>query len=123
MPPKQKKVYVCKECGYESPKWNGRCPNCEAWNSFEEEVRTPTAAASGLCGKAPAQVAHAYQPLRLRDVDFGDEARYDTGIGELNRVLGGGLVKGSVVLLSGDPGIGKSPLLLQICAHLGQAFS
>lgn len=112
MPPKIKTVYVCTECGYESPKWGGKCPNCGAWNTLHEE--TVTAAVKTA---APVSFRGAVAE-RITDIDVDREFRYKTGISELDRVLGGGLVKGSVVLLSGDPGIGKSTLLMQMCDHL-----
>lgn len=115
---KVKSVYVCNSCGYESPKWNGRCPECGEWNTFVEEKRQA----------APAKVAaqqvftgkRAVEPTLLVGVDEHDETRYLTGIGELDRVLGGGIVKGSLVLLGGEPGIGKSTLLLQICKSVAE---
>lgn len=116
---KVKSVYICNQCGFESPKWNGKCQSCGAWNSFEEEqiVQTSKAAA-----KRTADVSS--QIYELSDVDTSiDDIRYSTGVGELDRVLGGGLVKGSLVLLGGEPGIGKSTLLLQICEFLGKSYS
>lgn len=103
---KQKTLFVCQECGYEAAKWLGRCPSCGEWNSFVEEFHTPIHAAVG--GQSP-------KPILLGDIDITDEERYKTGIKELDRVLGGGIVKGSLVLIGGDPGIGKSTLLLQLC--------
>ena len=114
MPPKAKTVFVCALCGFESPKWNGCCPGCGEWNSMSEEVRRPEAGAR----KQEALPALAGQ--LLKDITFDSAIRYHTGLQELDRVLGGGLVKGSVVLLGGDPGIGKSTLLLQICQTLGK---
>ena len=111
---KIKSIYVCSQCGYQSAKWAGKCPDCNEWNTFEEQIIT----ASGTQNKP---VGDSIRPMRLSDIGEFTEHRYDTGISELNRVLGGGLVKGSVVLLSGDPGIGKSTLLLQtagkLCLH------
>ena len=113
MAPKIKTVYVCAECGAESPKWAGKCPACGCWNSLNEEVvRKETAAVSAVSSKGMA-TAH-----RLHEITAESEHRYNTGIKELDRVLGGGLVKGSLVLLSGEPGIGKSTMLLQICGKL-----
>ena len=109
---KQKTVYVCTECGAESPKWSGRCPTCGAWNTVQEEVRSASASAGS------ARRAHA-EPITLGDVSAESEPRIQTGIGELDRVLGGGIVRGGVMLIGGDPGIGKSTLLLQICRTLG----
>ncbi len=116
---KVKKLYLCGECGYESAKWLGKCPGCGAWNTFTEEVRADepirkSAAAALAARSMPAPVE------TLSAIDSGEEIRCVTGIHELDRVLGGGLVPGSVVLLSGDPGIGKSTLLLQMCSPLSK---
>ena len=117
---KARTVYVCTECGYESPKWNGKCAGCGAWNSLEES--TPAPAVKSAPG-ARAAVDFSDRILELSQVDMESEVRYRTGMGELDRVLGGGLVKGELVLLGGEPGIGKSTLLLQICQYLGQNHS
>ena len=113
MSPKAKTVYVCRECGYESAKWLGKCPSCNAWNTLEEEIAVPVKA--GSMARISTSIASA---TPLSKISIGDEPRYVTGISELDRVLGGGIVKGSVTLLSGDPGIGKSTILLQICKAL-----
>ena len=107
---KEKTAYVCTECGYDSAKWLGRCPNCGAWDTFKEVRlgKAPVAARQSAVGSAPSR-----QVRRLSEIEHGSEQRIDTLDGELNRVLGGGLVKGSLVLLGGEPGIGKSTLLLQ----------
>ncbi|MDD6345894.1 MAG: DNA repair protein RadA [Oscillospiraceae bacterium] len=115
---KSKYIYVCNQCGYESSKWNGKCPSCGSWNSFEEELRGD-AKASPLSGS----VDLSDKIIELSDIGTDSDIRYDTGIGELNRVLGGGLVKGSIVLLGGEPGIGKSTILLQICQFMGEEHS
>ena len=116
-----KTVYICSECEYKSPKWLGKCPKCGAWNSFVEDVeQAPTASV------APKRVSmiptsddnHA---IEFTELQIPDYMRQKTGLGELDRVLGGGLVHGSVVLLSGEPGIGKSTLLMQICDVLGSS--
>lgn len=113
-------IYTCNQCGYESSKWNGKCPSCGAWNSFEEEI----AENSSSSGKAAVQsIDLSENILELESIGIDSDVRYDTGIGELNRVLGGGLVKGSLVLLGGEPGIGKSTILLQICQFLGEEHS
>ncbi len=112
MSPKIKSVYVCNECGYESAKWLGKCPSCNAWNTFEEQISAPLYSGSSLSGITTATA----KPLS--QINFSDEPRFKTDISELDRVLGGGIVKGSVVLLSGDPGIGKSTILLQVCNSL-----
>lgn len=111
--PKEKIVYVCSECGREFPKWSGKCLGCGAWNSLEE-----TAPISVSAAKAPAAKTLEYS--RITEVPEDSEIRYSTGVRELDRVLGGGLVKGSLVLIGGDPGIGKSTLLMQICGNLGK---
>ncbi len=114
---KVKSVFVCNQCGYETSKWNGKCPGCGEWNSFEECQTTSHKTSSG--STAIRDVSDAI--LNISDVDASfDEVRYSTGLNELDRVLGGGLVKGSLVLLGGEPGIGKSTLLLQICEFMGE---
>ena len=111
---KTKTVFYCTSCGNESPKWQGRCPGCGQWNTLVEHVEKPTPV-----GRAkPAPVGFSRTPRKLHQVDTGDEIRFDTGMGELDRVLGGGAVEGSLVLVGGAPGIGKSTLLLQICANI-----
>ncbi len=114
MAAKAKTVFVCSECGYESVKWMGQCQGCGAWNTLEEQLTVPKKASAGATLSAKA-VSTA---KTLSQIDARDEHRFVTGIGELDRVLGGGIVKGAVVLLSGDPGIGKSTILLQICNAL-----
>ena len=118
---KSKFVYTCNQCGYESSKWNGKCPSCGAWNSFEEELAESPVTGSRTSLQGGADLSDSI--LELEEIGTGSEIRYDTGTGELNRVLGGGLVKGSLVLLGGEPGIGKSTLLLQICQYLGEEHS
>lgn len=111
---KIKSVYICSQCGYESPKWYGKCPSCGEWNTMNEEIKEQTS--SGISKiKSSSYIA----PVQIKDISTTDEIRYKTGLSELDRVLGGGIVKGSLVLLGGDPGIGKSTILLQICEHLG----
>ncbi len=110
---KSKTVYVCSECGYESPKWIGKCAGCGEWNTMVEDVRLPQKAVT-----TAAKPLHTFSARPLSQIDAADEHRFVTGIKELDRVLGGGIVKGSVVLLSGDPGIGKSTILLQVCNAL-----
>ena len=111
---KQKTVFYCTACGNESPKWAGRCSACGAWNTMQEHIEKP--AASGRAKSAPVGMSRT--PKKLSQVDSGDEIRFLTGMGELDRVLGGGAVEGSLVLVGGAPGIGKSTLLLQICANI-----
>lgn len=116
---KLKSVYVCSECGYESAKWYGKCPGCGEWNTMNEE--TPIAAKSAVSGKSNSYKSQAV--FHLNEINGDVERRISTGVKEFDRVLGGGIVEGSLVLLSGDPGIGKSTILLQICQHLGQSKS
>ncbi len=115
---KSKSVFICNACGNETPRWQGQCPACGAWNSIVEfEDKKPAARAAGGGKKGTVSA-----PKRLRELDASDrQVRFSTGLSELDRVLGGGGVKGSLVLVGGAPGIGKSTLLLQICAHLGLA--
>ncbi|MBQ8203472.1 MAG: DNA repair protein RadA [Clostridia bacterium] len=119
MAPKTKKAFVCSECGYESPKWTGQCAGCGEWNTMTEQLvsnQKPAAAIASVGIKTAAAKS-------LVDIRTQDEHRFVTGIKELDRVLGGGIVKGSVVLLSGDPGIGKSTILLQICEAVKNELS
>lgn len=113
---KTKYVHVCQECGHESPKWLGRCPACNSWSSFVEEAILPEP--KGL-GKQ-AKIGGPQKPVKLKEIGREQEDRVLTKIKELDRVLGGGLVEGSLVLVGGDPGIGKSTLLLQICQTIGK---
>ncbi len=110
-----KTVFFCKECGYESGKWLGQCPGCFAWNSFVEAPQAPKKAAAAAA--KPGALLFE-RPKRLSEIESSEEDRTGTGFGELDRVLGGGLVKGSLILVGGDPGIGKSTLLLQVCRNL-----
>lgn len=111
---KTKTVFYCTACGNETAKWQGKCPACGAWNTIEEHVEKPMPV--GRAKSAPVGVSRAAQ--HLREVDTDNEIRFSTGMGELDRVLGGGAVAGSLVLVGGAPGIGKSTLLLQICNSL-----
>lgn len=110
MAPKTKSVYACTECGAEYPKWSGRCPNCGAWNTLEEQIQSRVSTTTRI---------NASSVQSLANIVPNDRQRYCTGMKELDRVLGGGIVRGGLMLIGGDPGIGKSTLLLQICEHLG----
>ena len=112
---KIKSVYICSQCGYESPKWYGKCPSCNEWNTMNEEIVDK----SSSTVQKTKRVSTYTRPVSINSIDITDEQRYFTGSKELDRVLGGGIVKGSLVLLGGDPGIGKSTILLQICNNLG----
>ena len=112
----KKTVFFCQECGYESSKWMGQCPGCKAWNTFVEETVSTVKKSQGS-GKAYEK---KQGPVLLSDIRLSEEERQTTNIGELDRVLGGGIVPGSLVLVGGDPGIGKSTLLLQVCRNLAQ---
>ena len=112
---KIKTVYFCQECGYESAKWMGQCPGCKSWNTFvEETVSTKKPSSSGVMKSSEKR----QEPVILKDISLSEDERQTTQIGELDRVLGGGIVPGSLVLVGGDPGIGKSTLLLQVCRNL-----
>lgn len=119
MAQKSKKVYICSNCGYEAPKWLGQCPECNEWATLNEEIISAEKTVHTMPSKFNGNRGKA---LPLSDINSDTFQRYDTGLSELNRVLGGGLVRGSVVLLSGDPGIGKSTILLQICEFLGSGY-
>jgi DNA repair protein RadA/Sms len=117
---KQKTVFACQECGAQSPKWLGRCPDCGAWNSLVEERPGPPAAV-GVAIEKRYTLAGAAGPRLYEDIDTIIAERLSTGIGEFDRVLGGGVVPGSLVLIGGEPGIGKSTLLLQAAAHFARS--
>ena len=111
MASKVKTQYICSECGYQSVKWMGKCPGCSSWNTMTETVVSPSPALTSQKKLS----SFSKTPQKIGDVKINDYTRYSSGIGELDRVLGGGIVKGSLILVGGDPGIGKSTLLLQIC--------
>lgn len=113
---KAKTVFYCTNCGNETPRWQGKCPACGAWNTIEEHIEKPAAASGSRAKTSP--VGQSRRPQRLQEIPIDGETRFSTGMGELDRVLGGGAVAGSLVLVSGAPGIGKSTLLLQICNSL-----
>ncbi len=109
--PRVKSVFICQECGYESSGWMGKCPACGRWNTFVEEVQDSP--------EKPAALISEIKPVSIKDIKIENENRTSTGMKELDRVLGGGVVAGSLILVGGDPGIGKSTLLLQICETMG----
>lgn len=114
---KQKSVWYCSECGNKQVKWIGQCPDCSSWNTFQEELELPQTAK-----KFESQSLHLSKPVRIKEVTVGEMPRLPTGIEECNRLLGGGIVRGSLTLIGGDPGIGKSTLMLQLSnslAHRG----
>ncbi len=117
MAAKAKTVYVCNACGHETARWSGQCPSCGQWNCMTEELRSKATAT------AAARPAVTVTPKKLCEINEQDDPRLQTGIKELDRVLGGGIVPGGLMLIGGDPGIGKSTLLLQVCANLGQSRS
>ena len=112
----KKMIYFCQECGYESAKWMGQCPGCKAWNTFVEETVSAKKNPSGNLKASEKR----QDPVILKDISLSEDERQTTQIGELDRVLGGGIVPGSLVLVGGDPGIGKSTLLLQVCRNLAE---
>jgi DNA repair protein RadA/Sms len=117
--PKQRSIYACAECGHSSPKWLGQCPSCHRWNTLHEEVVEETRGTA----RGPARPGVAAKPVALREVVASEDERVKTGIGELDRVLGGGVVPGMLALLGGDPGIGKSTLLLTALDRLAKQLS
>lgn len=117
----KKSVFFCQNCGHEESKWLGQCPACGEWNTFvEERIDSGITKGSTASARAARESVRAAQVVPLADVSADDEARSRTGIGELDRVLGGGIVPGSLVLVGGDPGIGKSTLLLQVCRQMAR---
>ena len=110
-------AFFCKECGYESAKWMGQCPGCKEWNTFVEE---PVSKGKNRQQIGLAKLGEQAKPLAVSQISLDEEDRIKTGIEEFDRVLGGGIVKGSLVLVGGDPGIGKSTLLLQTCKSLAE---
>jgi len=117
MASKQKTIYCCSECGNETANWAGKCPSCGSWNTLEE---VKFAKDSGHKGSSYRRMTEYEKPKKLRDLDTAHEIRFSTGISEFDRVLGGGAVVGSLVLVGGAPGIGKTTLLLQMCANSGE---
>lgn len=121
MKPKLKRVFQCQSCGYISPKWIGKCPDCGAWNSFVEEV-IEAESISKKAETARLKTLEDIQPVPISSIKITLSDRLSTGISELDRVLGGGVVRGSLVLIGGDPGIGKSTLLLQATDNLAKKY-
>lgn len=117
---KSKTTYICRECGYKSPKWLGKCPSCNSWNTMDETLVTPEKKTSAVASLVRESAGSARMPKKISEVTANSETRYKTGLKELDRVLGGGIVRGSLILVGGDPGIGKSTLLLQICQSVGE---
>lgn len=118
MPPKSKTIFYCTECGNETPKWAGQCPSCRAWNTLVEQPTEPKKKTVSASRAGSGLRTTGNRPKPINQVETTDELRFDTGMSELDRVLGGGAVKGSLVLVGGAPGIGKSTLMLQICDNL-----
>lgn len=114
---KSKSIFICQQCGYESPKWLGKCPSCNSWNSFTEEIKE-----KNLPEKIQVHINSDEMPRKITEIKSGEKQRLSTGLNELDRVLGGGLVKGSLTLISGDPGIGKSTLLLQSASNIATKY-
>ena len=117
---KTKTIYSCTECGASEPKWQGQCPACLAWNTLVEAVEESGTTTNRFANKFQGLSA-ASQLQKISSIKAAEIERIPTGISEFDRVLGGGLVEGGVVLIGGDPGIGKSTLLLQVLCHLGKA--
>lgn len=116
---KIKTIFTCQECGYESPRWLGKCPSCEQWNTFVEELKDNATAVKEKISKT---ILPENMPKSIGDIKSGEKERFKTQLAELDRVLGGGLVKGSLTLISGDPGIGKSTLLLQTANNIAAKY-
>lgn len=116
-------AFFCKECGYESAKWFGQCPGCKEWNTFVEEPVAKSTATKGVLdtGAYKKKMVAGRNPVSLNSINLDEKDRITTGLKELDRVLGGGIVQGSLVLVGGDPGIGKSTLLLQMCYNLADS--
>lgn len=112
---KNKTIFVCQECGYESPKWMGKCPECSSWNTMVEEIMNKSKNDSQTAGISFSK------PLNINEIELTDEERYNTSMEEFDRVLGGGIVKGALILVGGDPGIGKSTLLLQVSKSVAES--
>lgn len=116
---KTKSMYICSECGYRSLKWLGKCQGCGSWNTMVETLETPKKTSASV-GAAVSAKTTFNRPLKIGEIKYNNESRFSTGMKELDRVLGGGVVNGELILVGGDPGIGKSTLLLQICENAGK---
>ena len=114
---KQKSIFICQNCGYESLKWLGKCPDCNSWNTMVEEIKDNNLKFTNINIEKKLDAVK-----KIGEIKSGEKERYNTKITELNRVLGGGLVKGSMILISGDPGIGKSTLLLQTANNISKEY-
>ena len=114
---KVKSKWICQQCGYESAGYLGKCPECASWGSFVEEIQTQNIKGSNI---SPQGIVNDTKPSLINDIHIGEEVRISTNISEFDRILGGGLVKGSLVLIAGDPGIGKSTILLQTSGELAK---
>lgn len=121
---KSKSTYICSECGYKSPKWLGKCPGCGNWNTLTETLEAPASplvpSKSGAANGSPSVKSALNRPQHINSIKYSADTRFSTGLRELDRVLGGGVVNGELILVGGDPGIGKSTLLLQICENAGR---
>lgn len=117
---KSKSVYICSECGYQSPKWLGKCPGCSNWNTLTETLNTPAKSVIPSSKTTSSVKSILNTPKKIGEIATGFDSRFSTGMRELDRVLGGGVVNGELILVGGDPGIGKSTLLLQICKNAGK---
>ena len=115
MAAKQKSVWFCAECGHKQHKWTGQCPQCSTWNSLNEEIEF-----SGSQKRFEAQQVGTARPVRIKEVPIGEQPRIRTTINEFDRLVGGGIVRGSLILVGGDPGIGKSTLMLQLAQALAK---
>ena len=116
---KIKTIFTCQECGYESPRWLGKCPSCNQWNTFVEELKDNNTIVKEKISKS---ILPENMPKSIGEIKSGEKERFKTNLKELDRVLGGGLVKGSLTLISGDPGIGKSTLLLQTANNIASKY-
>ena len=118
---KAKTIYTCTECGASEPKWQGQCPSCMAWNTLVESIEENNTSTNRYANKFEG-LTQSSTLQKISSIKAADIARQPTGNSEFDRVLGGGLVEGGVVLIGGDPGIGKSTLLLQVLCHLGDVY-